>query len=189
MTRVFRYAAGFRVLQRHLRYAGINPRKLASIARRTVQLVRSGALAGVLERHATEAEQYADYGEWCARYEPGPAHLPVAAARTRPEAAGLDPHAGVRPDAGSSCRSDRFGACAGLSGLGAVHRRRCVDERSDRGAACVGSGPRPAHPCRAPREQRWHRRRDQRRARVCARRVLCFPRSRRHPRAATRCSR
>ena len=36
--------------------------------------------------------------------------LPVAAARTRPEAAGLDPHAGVRPDTGSSCRSDRIGA-------------------------------------------------------------------------------
>jgi GT2 family glycosyltransferase len=72
MTRAFRYAAGFRVLQRHLRYAGINPRKLASIARRTVQLVRSGALAGVLERHAREEEQYADYGEWCARYDADP---------------------------------------------------------------------------------------------------------------------
>lgn len=68
--RASRFAAGLRVLRRHLRYAGVNPRKLASVARRTVQLVRAGALSGVLERHAVEAEAYADYPQWCRRYEP-----------------------------------------------------------------------------------------------------------------------
>ncbi|MCC7040525.1 MAG: glycosyltransferase [Burkholderiales bacterium] len=62
------WRAGLRVLRRHLRYAGANPRKLLWIARRGVALAREGALTGVLERHRVEAAQYADYTAWCARY-------------------------------------------------------------------------------------------------------------------------
>ncbi len=62
--------AGFAVLRRHLRYARGDPRKLWWIARRTLALARGGALPGVLERHATEADLYGDYGEWCRRHEP-----------------------------------------------------------------------------------------------------------------------
>jgi len=64
------WRAGLRVLRRHLRYAGANPRKLVWIARRGLSLAREGALTGVLERHRVEAEQYADYAQWCARYSP-----------------------------------------------------------------------------------------------------------------------
>jgi len=60
-----------RVLRRHLRYAGANPRKLLWIARRAVTLAREGALTGVLERHRVEEEQYADYPAWCARFATG----------------------------------------------------------------------------------------------------------------------
>ncbi|MET0210842.1 MAG: hypothetical protein ABW220_17495, partial [Burkholderiaceae bacterium] len=62
------WRAGLRVLRRHLRYAGTNPRKLLWIARRGFSLAREGALGGVLERHRVEAEQYADYPQWCARF-------------------------------------------------------------------------------------------------------------------------
>lgn len=62
--------AGLRVLRRHLRYAGANPRKLLWIARRGFALAREGALGGVLERHRVEAEQYADYPRWCERFAP-----------------------------------------------------------------------------------------------------------------------
>ena len=62
--------AGLRVLRRHLRYAGGNPRKLFWVARRALNLAREGAIGGVLERHAIEERQYADYAAWCARYEP-----------------------------------------------------------------------------------------------------------------------
>ncbi len=62
--------AGFRVLRRHLRYAGGNPRKLFWVARRAVNLVREGAIGGVLERHAADEGLYADYAAWCARHEP-----------------------------------------------------------------------------------------------------------------------
>ena len=62
--------AGLRVLRRHLRYAGGNPRKLFWVARRALNLARDGALGGVLERHAIEEGQYADYAAWCARHEP-----------------------------------------------------------------------------------------------------------------------
>ena len=69
--------AGLRVLRRHLRYAGANPRKLLWIARRGLALAREGALGGVLERHRVEAEQYADYPAWCARYSPDAAPDPA----------------------------------------------------------------------------------------------------------------
>jgi len=62
--------AGLRVLRRHLRYAGGNPRKLFWVARRAVNLAREGAIGGVLERHATEDGHYADYTAWCTQYEP-----------------------------------------------------------------------------------------------------------------------
>jgi len=62
--------AGLSVLQRHLRYAGRDPRKLWWVARRAVRLARTGAIAGVLERHAADSVNYADYAQWCARYEP-----------------------------------------------------------------------------------------------------------------------
>jgi GT2 family glycosyltransferase len=62
--------AGLRVLRRHLRYAGGNPRKLLWVARRAVNLAREGALGGVLDRHVAEDAHYADYAAWTARYEP-----------------------------------------------------------------------------------------------------------------------
>ncbi|HVO87378.1 MAG TPA: glycosyltransferase, partial [Casimicrobiaceae bacterium] len=62
--------AGLRVLRRHLRYAGGNPRKLYWVARRAVSLAREGALPGVLERHLVEAREYANYDAWCLCYEP-----------------------------------------------------------------------------------------------------------------------
>lgn len=62
--------AGWRVLRRHLRYAGGNPRKLLWVAQRALALARDGALGGTLERHVVEESQYADYAAWCARYEP-----------------------------------------------------------------------------------------------------------------------
>ncbi|MEO8752292.1 MAG: glycosyltransferase [Casimicrobiaceae bacterium] len=62
--------AGLRVLRRHLRYAGGNPRKLLWVARRAVVMAREGTLAGVLERHVAEDGQYADYAAWCERHEP-----------------------------------------------------------------------------------------------------------------------
>src|SRR5438093_7549725 len=62
--------AGLRVLRRHLRYAGSDPRKLLWVARRVVNLAREGAIAGVLERHVVQDALYADYEAWCARYEP-----------------------------------------------------------------------------------------------------------------------
>ena len=61
--------AGLAVLRRHLRYARGDPRKLWWIARRALSLARAGALPGVLERHAAERDLYADYAEWCRRYE------------------------------------------------------------------------------------------------------------------------
>ena len=64
--------AGFRVLRRHLRYAGANPRKLFWVARRALRLAREGEVAGVLERHVAEEGYYADYAQWCSRYEPAP---------------------------------------------------------------------------------------------------------------------
>jgi hypothetical protein len=74
-VRLIRFAhlrAGWRVLRRHLRYAGGNPRKLLWIARRTLAIAREGALGGVLERHVAEDADYAGYADWCARYEPAP---------------------------------------------------------------------------------------------------------------------
>ncbi|MCC6193140.1 MAG: glycosyltransferase [Burkholderiales bacterium] len=62
--------AGWRVLRRHLRYAGGNPRKLLWVVRRGLALARDGALGGTLERHLVEEGQYADYAAWCARHEP-----------------------------------------------------------------------------------------------------------------------
>ena len=58
------------MLRRHLRYAGADPRKLFWVLRRALDLARDGAIGGVLERHVVEEGQYADYDEWCARFEP-----------------------------------------------------------------------------------------------------------------------
>ena len=70
VIRAARLRAGLRVLKRHLRYAGADPRKLLWVARRAVNLAREGAIGGVLDRHVTEDAQNADYAAWCARYEP-----------------------------------------------------------------------------------------------------------------------
>ncbi len=70
LMRTAHLRAGLRVLRRHLRYAGSDPRKLLWVARRAVNLARDGALAGVLERHVAEDANYADYAAWCARFEP-----------------------------------------------------------------------------------------------------------------------
>ena len=72
MMRPAHLRAGYRVLARHLRYAGGNPRKLYWVARRAFSLVRDGSVGGVLERHVAEDGYYADYAQWCAEYEPGP---------------------------------------------------------------------------------------------------------------------
>jgi O-antigen biosynthesis protein len=56
--------AGWRVLNRHLRYAAGNPRKLLWIARRTWQIVSSGRLRGVLERHRVVEDLYRNYPAW-----------------------------------------------------------------------------------------------------------------------------
>jgi glycosyltransferase involved in cell wall biosynthesis len=74
MIRPAHVRAGLRVLRRHLRYAGGNPRKLLWVARRVVNLARDGAIAGVLERHVVQDALYADYAQWCARHEPGAGH-------------------------------------------------------------------------------------------------------------------
>ena len=57
-------AAGWRVLRRHLRYAGGNPRKLWWIARRAWQIVMGGQLRGVLQRHRIVEDFYRDYPAW-----------------------------------------------------------------------------------------------------------------------------
>ncbi len=72
MMRPAHLRAGFRVLRRHLRFAGGNPRKLLWVVRRAVSLAREGAIGGVLERHVAEDGHYADYVQWCATYEPSP---------------------------------------------------------------------------------------------------------------------
>ena len=56
--------AGWRVLNRHLRYAAGNPRKLVWIARRAWQIVRSGRLRGVLQRHRVVEDFYREYPAW-----------------------------------------------------------------------------------------------------------------------------
>ncbi|MEP7328317.1 MAG: glycosyltransferase [Betaproteobacteria bacterium] len=70
MMRPAHLRAGFRVLRRHLRYAGGDPRKLLWVVRRAVSLAREGAIGGVLERHVADAGNYADYAQWCVDYEP-----------------------------------------------------------------------------------------------------------------------
>jgi len=78
--------AGLRVLRRHLRYAGGNPRKLLWVVRRAVSLAREGAIGGVLERHVAEDGHYADYAQWCTDYEPTAAGFAgrLAALKQRP---------------------------------------------------------------------------------------------------------
>ena len=76
--------AGLAVLRRHLRYARGNPRKLWWIARRALSLARTGALPGVLERHAVERDLYADYGQWCRRHETTDAAVLAARAAALP---------------------------------------------------------------------------------------------------------
>ena len=57
-------SAAWRVLRRHLRYAAGNPRKLLWIARRIWQIVSSGQLRGVLQRHRVVQDIYQDYAAW-----------------------------------------------------------------------------------------------------------------------------
>jgi GT2 family glycosyltransferase len=57
-------AAGWRVLRRHLRYAGSDPRKLLWIGRRAAQIVAGGKLKGVLRRHSVVERFYGDYAAW-----------------------------------------------------------------------------------------------------------------------------
>jgi hypothetical protein len=61
--------AGWRVLQRHMRYAGNSPRKLLWIARRAIEIVRGGHLSGVLQRHRLVENFYAEYPRWLERDE------------------------------------------------------------------------------------------------------------------------
>lgn len=56
--------AGWRVLYRHLRHAGGDPRKLLWIARRAWQVVSAGQLPGVLQRHRVVEDFYRDYSPW-----------------------------------------------------------------------------------------------------------------------------
>lgn len=56
--------AGWRVLRRHLRQAGGNPRKLLWIAKRALQIATGGQLSGVLSRHRVVEAFHADYPSW-----------------------------------------------------------------------------------------------------------------------------
>lgn len=86
MMRAAHLRAGLRVLRRHLRYAGGDPRKLLWVVRRAVSLAREGAIGGVLDRHVAEEGHYADYAQWCGEHEPKPADFAarVTALRRRP---------------------------------------------------------------------------------------------------------
>jgi GT2 family glycosyltransferase len=82
--------AGWRVLRRHLRNAGGNPRKILWIAKRAFQIARAGQLRGVLRRHSVVEDLYGDYAAWamaddaaarersarllqeCGKWNPGP---------------------------------------------------------------------------------------------------------------------
>ncbi|MFO1413398.1 MAG: glycosyltransferase family 2 protein [Burkholderiales bacterium] len=75
MMRPTHLRAGLRVLKRHLRYAGGNPKKLYWVIRRALAMARDGSLGGVLERHAADGALMADYSAWCARYEEAAAAL------------------------------------------------------------------------------------------------------------------
>ncbi len=57
-------SAAWRVLQRHLRYAAGNPRKLMWIARRVWHIFSRGQLRGVLQRHRVVQDIYQDYAAW-----------------------------------------------------------------------------------------------------------------------------
>jgi glycosyltransferase involved in cell wall biosynthesis len=56
--------AGWRVLRRHLRNAGGDPRKLLWIARRAFRIATGGQLGGVLSRHQVVESFYGDYPAW-----------------------------------------------------------------------------------------------------------------------------
>ncbi len=68
-------AAGWRVLRRHLRHVGRDPRRLAWLLGRSWRILRSGEAAGVLARHRREADLDGDYAAWIAACEPGPDDL------------------------------------------------------------------------------------------------------------------
>ena len=134
--------AGLRVLRRHLRYAGGNPRKLLWVARRAVVMAREGTLSGVLERHVVEDGQYADYAAWCERFEPrADCRFLRAPRRAAAHAAHLDPAARVERAGGISRRGDRIGAGAVLRPVGTLRGRRRVD-RPGRARACLPPPPR-----------------------------------------------
>jgi glycosyltransferase involved in cell wall biosynthesis/SAM-dependent methyltransferase len=62
-------SAGLRVISRHARNAGADPRRWLWIVRRIGGILREGRLSAVLERHALVADLYADYPEWIDRYD------------------------------------------------------------------------------------------------------------------------
>ncbi len=68
-------AAGWRVLRRHLRHVGRDPRRLAWLLGRSWRILRAGEAAGVLARHRREADLDGDYAAWIVAREPGQAEL------------------------------------------------------------------------------------------------------------------
>ncbi len=64
-------AAGWRVLCRHVRYAGASPANLLGILRRGTRIVQSGELLGVLQRHRVAGRGlHRDYAAWLAAQAP-----------------------------------------------------------------------------------------------------------------------
>ena len=189
MTRASRLAAGFRVLRRHLRYAGINPgSSRPSRAEQYNLFARARCRRARAARD--EDEQYADYAAWCARYEPESDTVRRAPARALPRR----PLVSILLPVLNPPREH----------LRRGHRVRCARRRTPTGSSASSTTPRPtpgrcalrrsrgersAHSLPAPRGQRRHRAGDQRRARARERRVLRVPRPRRHPRARRACSR
>ena len=58
------FAAGLRVLMRHLRYAKSDPRKVYWIVRRILEIARTGKLHAVLARHRAVAVSEGEYRTW-----------------------------------------------------------------------------------------------------------------------------
>lgn len=69
MLRLSYLHAGMVVFRRHFRNALRDPRRVYWIFRRIVEIVRAGALASVLERHAAHEDLYVDYATWIDRYD------------------------------------------------------------------------------------------------------------------------
>jgi len=69
MTGFTNLGAGLRVFVRHLRNTRGKPGRLWWVLRRTLQIVVSGRISGVLQRHAVMGNLYANYQEWIDRYD------------------------------------------------------------------------------------------------------------------------